>query len=429
LTGNRPCVAVRLAGLAILIHLTVSGVMLTLLGDPYIEDGGAIIFKIHPGSYIAYVAGTYMLAGKMTSRRAAWCWLWTNRATMASIVCLCACVVLEALFTGTGNPIVLIDTFLPACFLLIVASNARPNEKTLLRKILLVGFAANALIAFAETIFQTHLLPPLIEYKNDFDRDEEFRAMALYDHPLTGAAASVMGLLMATALRQAAVRVVYWLLMAAAIICFGGRVALATGVIATVLPHGYALIRALALRQRWAPWLLIANFSISSAMAAAFAIAFLAGFAARLQNHSYWDPSAQVRIAQWHILASLNEREWLFGSSRVDFLAYLHMLDLSLGVPVIECFWLLLFSSLGIIGFPLFVLGVGALLVVCWQRSSARAKAMIAVILIITSTSNSLGRKSSLLLLLVAACSVSQATPEPFRGRIPRSFTGSEAIV
>jgi hypothetical protein len=396
--------------LAVFTHLALSGMLLTHLGDPYVSDGGSPLWKIHPGSYLAYVAGGVALLPCLTRRPAAWRSLWPHRHLALAGLCLSGCVVFEAALTGLGNPIVLIDTFLPASMLAGSYARARCRDLARLQRLLLAIFAVNALLALAETVAQAHLVTPVLDGHIAYETANEFRGAALYDHPLTGSACSVIGMLMASYLPQRGWRLSYQALMAAALIAFGGRVALVTGVLALVWLDSGMVVGAVLWRRPSASWLLVLTASGFVAVYVTVALAFAVGFGTRLQNHFYWDASAQVRLAQWHLLAMLDTGQWLYGCARPDMLLHVRMLDLSFGVQVIENFWLLMFANLGVLGFPLFLTGFGALVLWCWLFSDRRGRAIIVTVLIIASTSNSLARKSPLLLITVAAvASVSPA--------------------
>jgi hypothetical protein len=131
--------------------------------------------------------------------------------------------------------------------------------------------------------------------------------------------------------------------------------------------------------------------------------ALASGFGERLVGHLYWDPSAQVRMAQWSLLGELDMWQVVFGTPRDQLLLLINPLWLNSGVEVIENFWLLMFASLGVVGFPIFFAGFSALLAWCWRRSQATGRTLLIGVVLVASTSNSLGRKSILLVSLVAA--------------------------
>ena len=195
----------------------------------------------------------------------------------------------------------------------------------------------------------------------------------------------------------------YTALLWAALLAFGGRVAVAVAALRAAALISLDLGKRILLRDPdviWrAPYValaLVAGMCLS-------AFAFYAGFGNRLLGHLYWDPSAQTRLAQWHLLDELDLWQILFGTRRDDLLALLSPLWLNDGVEVIENFWLLLFASLGIFGFTVFVAGFLSLLAWCWQSSGLQGRLLVLSFLVVTSTSNSLGRKSTLLVVLIAA--------------------------
>jgi hypothetical protein len=402
-------ISVNLAILSVAVHLLVTGTVLAQMGDPYVMEGGSPFWKIHPGSYLSYAACLAFGLGRLLDRGVPGTPPCRQDRLILGTLCLLACTVYEVALTGLGNPVVLIDTFLPACMVGFVFTVARCRDLGCLRHILLVGFAVNAFLALGESALEAHVLTPVVDGHTAFETKGEFRALALYDHPLTGAAISVIGLLMASGLRSGVIRLAYSMLMFAALIAFGGRLALATAVFALLCQQGVAVVRAILARHPSSVFLLAAG-AAALAVSCAVGLALLSGLGTRLQSHFYWDSSAQVRLAQWHLLDLLDSNEWLFGCARRDLLQHVQVLNLGLGVPVIENFWLLMFASLGVLGFPLFLAGFWLLLSWHWKGAGGAGRSILAAILVIASGSNSLARKSPLLLIAVAATtSVSRA--------------------
>jgi hypothetical protein len=393
--------AVNLALISVAVELVVSGNVLTHLGDPYVREGGSPFWKIHPGSYLSYAAFLAMCLAGVLRRDGLWASFRQDRLILAT-ACLLTCVGYELVLTGVGNPIVLIDTFLPPCVAGFVFQVARQRDLELLRYTLMAGFAINALVALGESAAQTHMLAPLVDGHTAFETTGEFRSIALYDHPLTGSAVSVIGLLMAPCLRNGVLRIAYGMLMVAGLIAFGGRVALMTAALILVYQRAAPVWRAVLARQPSAVYRLMVS-ALVAVLCGAIGVALLVGVGTRLQSHFYWDSSAQVRLAQWQLLGQFDLSEWLFGCARRDLLGHVQVLNLGLGVPVIENFWLLMFASLGVLGFPLFLCGFWWLLSWYWHGSGTIGRAILAATIVIASTSNSLARKSPLLLIAVAA--------------------------
>ncbi len=398
--------AVSVSMLSICVHLTVSGMLLTLIGDPYISDGGFAALKIHPASYLSLIAGGATLLSVLTRRPPALLVLWTLRELVIGFALLLFTIIYEIIFTGIGNPIVLIDTFLPAYTLAFSLSCASTDTLRRLGVLLYCGFALNAAIALVENITRAHLITPMLDGHIAYESENEFRSLALYDHPLTGSMVSLIGFIMGFRIHRYFVRLTYQLLLFGALIAFGGRVALLTALIIVVWLPGRKAAVSLLQRKTSLVMVLLTSVFIAAAVLIGGVMAIESGLGVRLRNHFYWDPSAQVRMAQWEILGHLDLEQWLVGCARPDLLRQVNMLFLTYGVEVIENFWLLMFISLGVLGFPFFVAGFVALLVSCWRQSNYHGRMMIVLVMLVASTSNSLGRKSPLLVLMVAALSV-----------------------
>jgi len=389
-----------LAVTAVTVEFCVSANFLTWIGVPYVTEGGTLPEKIHPGTYLLCLA----LIARMAQQDRQFLpsqFLAADNKLALYLGCLLFCLVTMVLTTGTGNLIVLLDTFLPAGLLASVVRDASAEELRILLRAFRCGVCMNAVIALGEAAAHATLVPL---YFNDMEyhaADGDFRPTALYDHPLTGGVMTLMGLALAP--RGWRSRLAYTAVCAAALIAFGGRVAVAAAMVSVVIP-AIATMMGRVLRRDPSVIRLFLFYGVSVVACAALAAgAFEAGLGGRLLGHLYWDPSAQVRLAQWSLLGDLSAWQVLFGTRREDLLALLAPLWLRSGVGVIENFWLLMFISLGVVGFPIFLLGFASLLAWCWERTGLRGRVMLASVLVVVSTSNSLGRKSTLLAGLVAA--------------------------
>ena len=80
----------------------------------------------------------------------------------------------------------------------------------------------------------------------------------------------------------------------------------------------------------------------------------------RILTHLYVDDSAEVRNIQWLVLNHLNLHDVLFGVplDRLDVLKY--QIGLGEATTDIENFWLLMFLNLGVMGFVVFLVALGA---------------------------------------------------------------------
>ena len=387
--------AVRLALLAVALELTVSANLLTFAGVPYVTDGGSPLFKLHPGTYVLMFAFLVFIL-----QRGSWSLIVCQTAAGAFLGFLLACLLYAAVLTGTGNLIVLIDTFLPAGLLACALSLAREHQLQHLRSLLRLLLAANAALALVEVAVQTNLIPLYLNETAYHPHAEDFRPTALLDHPLTGSVMAMLGLALTP--RYHRWRLAYSMLMWAALVAYGGRVAVAATLLAA-FAHQVAHTGNMILRRRpqAARRILWATTVLTSAVLLT-ALAASLGLGTRLAGHLYWDDSAQVRLAQWQLLSQLDNWQLLLGTQRSDMLALLVPLRLGTGVEVIENFWLLMFVSLGLFGFLMFLGALLALLTWCWQLSSLQGRLLIVAVTLVVSASNSIGRKSNILVCLVA---------------------------
>jgi hypothetical protein len=390
-----------LAVAAIAVEFSVSANLLTWVGVPYVTEGGSLPMKIHPGTYLLCAAFVVKVGSQDRPNKTVWVLAGGDGKLAVYFGCLATCLVFMALTTGTGNVVVLLDTFLPAGMLACIVRDATCEELSLLQGVFRCGVCINGLIALGEAAAHATLMPLYLNGSEYHAIDGEFRPTALYDHPLTGGVMTLMGL--AQAPRARFWRTLYVALASAALIAFGGRVAVAAALASVAFLAGKTFIVRVLRRDRMALRLLL-TYGVSAAVCLAMtAIACEAGFGERLLRHLYWDPSAQVRLAQWSLLSELTRWQVLFGTPRDDLLALLTPLWLQSGVEVIENFWLLMFVNLGVVGFPIFLVGLLTLLAWCWQRTGVRGRLLLLSVLVVVSTSNSLGRKSTLLVGLVAA--------------------------
>jgi hypothetical protein len=390
-----------LAVAAVAVEFSVSANLLTWIGVPYVTEGGPLPMKIHPGTYLLYLAFAVKVGSQDRPNTTVWIFIGGDSKLTLYFSCLSACLVYMALTTGAGNVVVLLDTFLPAGMLACIVRDASCEELQLLRRVFQIGVCANGVIALCEAATHATLMPLYVNGGEYHAIDGEFRPTALYDHPLTGGVMTLMGL--AQAPRASFRRILYLALASAALIAFGGRVAVATALISAVFMAGVTFVTRVLQRDHMALRLLVYYGLLVSACVGMTAVACEAGFGERLLRHLYWDPSAQVRLAQWSLLSELTESQMLFGTAREDLLALLAPMWLQSGVEVIENFWLLMLVNLGVVGFPIFLLGFLTLLAWCWQRTGLHGRLLLLCVLSVVSTSNSLGRKSTLLVGLVAA--------------------------
>jgi hypothetical protein len=413
-----------LVQLTLFVEMTVSGNLLTWLGSSYISEQGIWPEKIHPGTYLAILAmASALMQGVVPLRNL------RRMVRGAPELALCttalsACILYALLLTGTGGLITLIDTFLPAALLACALIGTPLPALARLRRLLCGLFLLNAILALIEAGIHYHFIPIAGDIP---ELPSEFRPTGLYDHPLTAATATMVGMyVQPNPLRTPILSGIYQFILLMALMAFGGRVALAL----TCLAWGVLFARSVwkpALQRRMPTrQLLVAAALICTLAGATFCIG-QAGIGERILLHAYWDPSAQSRVNEFVVLDKLDTNQLIFGCRRGDLLALIEPMRLTYGVDVIENFWLLIFCTLGCLGFPLFLAGFCALLVFLWRRTGLHGHLMLITFLGAVSSSNSLGRKSTLLVTLVgcmAVCADSSVTSWRFL-QMKRRFGGT----
>jgi hypothetical protein len=392
--------AYQLALLALIVYFTVSARVLSAVGISYTDEGGNIFFKLHPGTYLLAAGVMARLLNGGAPIQVLWRLVWREKLLASYISGILFCVIYEYVLTGSGGLVMLFDTFLPGGMIAIALCDISVKQTVTIAAILRAILLLNAMIAVGEAIIGSHCVP---DTHGATPPDGEFRAVALYDHPLTGATATMLGLGLGAPSRQSSPwQVIYALCMFAALVAFGGRVAL---VLAVAAAAGVYIIRL-------APLAATGHAGVMELLPAA-AVLLLAGplillasaygLGDRLISHSYWDTSAQTRISEFHLLELLRPEQILFGCHRADMIALLVPMRLQYGVDAVENFWLVMFILLGALGFVVFALALAGLMKWLWDRADAERRIMSICVLLAVSSSNSLGHKSALLVLLVAA--------------------------
>ena len=393
------------AFLAVCVDFTVSGNLLTDCGSAYISDGGLLIEKIHPGSYLAILAGTLTAASNPHGMAGLRHLIRRHCQILVFLSGLLFCMAYALVFTGTGNLIPLIDTYLPAGMLALALSQADARALRHLRFLLQTLLIMNACLTLAEAATQSNLIPIPPGLSSE---EAAFRPTALYDHALTGASATMLGwLLRPDASRAPAASLAYQAVMIAALLCFGERTPIFVSLCAMLW------LSASAFRPRFLGRTMrprdYASVLLGPAFIAAIVIAVLAsGIGTRLTDHLYWDSSAGVRLRVFNLLGMISTPELMFGTRRDDLLALLEPMRLAYHVGVIENFWLGMLLTLGLIGFPVFAVSFAALLRWLWRQGDTQGRAMVLTLVLVATASNSLGRKSMLLVALTACVLATQ---------------------
>ncbi len=387
---------------AIACALSCSSNLLTWMGVPYVAEGGILLFKLHPANLLCFGA-FFLYCWRRGCPSLVPCQSWkTDRLLAVYLVSLSFCLVSELLLTGVGNVVVLLDTFFPAGCLALALSRLTETERQSLLSLLRLALLSHVAIAIAECLFHATLIPVLPGAASDVLTKGDFRPFGLFDHPLTGATATLIGLLLPVDEGWGRVRRAgYFLVMGLGLLAFGERSMIAVALAIAVAISAYAAFESVLHRRSVTKAVFVCASVVMIALLAVF-VCQLLGLGERLGGHLYWDGSARVRLRQWDVLGLIDYQQLIFGMPRQEALGLLEPMRMKFGVPVLENSWLLLFMSLGF-AFPIFVIGIAALSTWIARRGGWRGTALAISLLATASSSNALGRKSIILIVFVAA--------------------------
>ncbi|HEY0181711.1 MAG TPA: VpsF family polysaccharide biosynthesis protein [Rhodopila sp.] len=393
--------------LAVIIEFAISGNTLENLGIDYASQGGNLLIKLHPGTYLAALGAFMALVLVRPGGSGLIRFFRETPALALFIVLILFCALYSIANVGFSGAAIYIESYLSAGLLAIALEAGSDRQKRALGW-WIIGFCVlSIIISIGESATQTHLIPLHIgdePTKDMVDDVDEFRGAGLFGHPLTAALATSMATFLLLRMRMAGLlKAALFTTLLIGLLSFGGRAALATTVIMVGVAAAVVLVRGVVMR----------NLSMGFVGSIAAAVVILpplmlmlitsTDIGARILSHMYVDDSAQVRSLQWLVLQHLNLHDVLFGvrPDRLDILKY--QIGLGSDTTDIENFWLLMFLNLGTIGFVVFLVAL-ALFIVHLGRTTAHPLGWMLLLaaILIDSTSNSLGRKSADLLLMAA---------------------------
>jgi len=402
-------VAVSIALLAIILDFAISSNTLADLGVPYGETGGLPLVKFLPGTYLTAFAAMMVLffsrphgAGMIRLFRV------TPALAMFNVLIL-ACAFYSIANVGISGAAIYVESYLSAGLLAIVLVYATDRQKRILAWIILLFCVLSIFLSIYEGRTQTHLIPLHIGDEEQqralqMEASDEFRGAGLFGHPLTGSFMTALAVFLLLRMNiNGFLKGALFTLLLVGLLSFGGRAAL--GVTLALVIGATSVRLFVGIIRRDLPLSFVATVVAASLALPLLLLAVInnTDIGDRIIAHMYIDDSAKVRDIQWQILGQLNAHDVLFGISldRMDLLKY--QIGLGASNVDIENFWLLMFLNLGAMGFLVFLLALGMLLVYLGRSTNhPLGWLMLLAAVIIDSTSNSLGRKSIDLYMLVA---------------------------
>lgn len=378
---------------------------LAALGLPYTEQGGMLAAKLAPFAYASLIAGSLAAADDVARNRSL-----LAPEIVAAGFCIVAVSLLNFALHGTDSAaIVLVNNVLPAIACAYAMHNITAQRRRFLLVIVIILVSINAILTLVEFCVGFHFIsPPNVEVG---DRSE-FRPIGLFDHPLSGAAYTYLGLACATS-KCGRIGWAIAIPMTLALAAYGARLALVITLISLAArcgAYGLNLLRQRVLYQRhalgfifWA--VLVSGVGLISAHSGVFE---------RVQVLGLWDASAAARLAPLSWLASLSLEDAIFGIDRTTLISLGDAETLRSGATAVENFWIFMLLLLGISGFVPFVLGMALMLDWCRRTMGSYGNFFLMMFVILISGFNSLGAKSGLLVFFVG---VTTALGERFKTR------------
>lgn len=396
----------------ILATLLLPGSLLSYYGLYSMESGGNPLTKIHPATYLSFLAAWFALYGGKRND-GGMIRLFRDQPALAWAVTLMVfCIAYSVYCVGVSGVAVYVDTYLAAMLAAIALNVASNRQCRIVGYIMVTISVLDVLLAIYEVRVGDHLLPQgeldtieqamVTQYEAVSADATEFRGYAFWTHPLTGAFATALAVFMVLGMGMRWRRVVLLLgIFIIGLLAYGGRAALVGTGLMLAAAALFQLASGLATRRLNVGFFGAFIASVFVLPALFILLVSTTGVGDRFMTHLYLDDSAEIRLVQWGVLGHLNFNEALLGVplDRVNKLKELIGLT---GVGVdIENPWLLMFLGLGLVGFPFFVASLFLFLWHLGRRADTPVGWLIIMaMLLICSTSNSLGRKTPDLVIM-----------------------------
>ena len=382
-----------LLALAVVLSLTLGKPLLASLGLPYSTPGGAFISKLHPSTYVTMLALFVAVFRRGSPLSFFVQRLIDRRPVMLYLVIVGLISAVLFLRSGAAGLAYIVDTLMVPALLALLLTEVSPANRARLFGLVVLLVLADGLIAIGESATRTLIIEPLI------DLGREFRATALLGHPLNSSLISAPVILFATGFgRLSAGRLAAVLVLAAALMAFGGRAAAALAVVFLAVMLGTVVIRQLVRGRMPLQSLIAIPLILLIVPLAVSALWLTTDIAERLQNRLFFGPSAQARINLFNVFHFVTAKELWFGVSSRS------VADLTEFIPnsnTIENFWVFMIVQMGIAMFVPYVAGMLAFLTHLYRRTTSTGRFAIALFMLVASTNNSLTSKTPALAVLV----------------------------
>jgi hypothetical protein len=405
-------IAGALLGLAALVEFGVSSLTLAAIGIKYDGPGGNFLHKLHPATWLALLA----ILAHVATRPRPLAYLAGAPARFPGAVyfaAMWAFMIVWAALVQRLPVTLLVDTFFVAFAFLILYSDSDEETRRLIRLALHLFLFVNACIGVVEFATQTRLTPIVIAGKPIL---HETRSTALMGHPLVNAGASGAYALMLSLGADRAIgpflRLALIGAQAVALVCFGGRTAIALFVILSALGQLRALAALLMGARFDARFALLVALGLPL-LTAATAGAVMSGSLDRFIERFTDDKgSAQARVVMFDLFDHFTLEDVLIGPDQERLLYVQRILGIEYGI---ENSWLGFVFQYGAIASVIFLSGFAALLWEFRRRVGPQGTLALVYLLLQLSAAAALSVKSTMFnqfaILLLAICAPDAGRP------------------
>ncbi len=379
--------------LAVGVLYTVSGGMLWLVGYNYEGITGSAVTKIHPGSYLVFLAFLLALLENGDPIGAA---LDAFKRRPACLLLFLAAVVVFMQIVSRHGPGMagVLDSFLLPSIVVLLYGKTDEDTRRRMEMVIHLAMLANAVLGLAE-LATHHVFFPFRFDGEAYELDT--RSAALQGHPLGNATVTayyVMALMSGGGRFSPPMRLGAIVLQLMAMVAFGGRVALVTtviflGVSALVLVHR-------TLRSNRIPLLGAAAGVIALTLVPIVILGLYVGgfFDAILVRFATDGGSANARVEMIHLLGEIPLGDLIVGpdAAQVDSLRRVDGLELGIENPIVRT---LVYQGALVTGLLMIAVGLFLHELTRWSRPGMMVPILGFVIII--NTFESLASKSTLL--------------------------------
>ena len=396
LAGTRVSGFAKLMALGALLRLLLPFEVLNNF-EHYTRPGGSAVEKLHPGALL--ILALYGVSWFAASARPGTARRKIVAASRLLIAALCAVAALGVLSGRTEGLSYLLDSMIIAPVACLLVERLGERDRAFMLQAVMFAIIANAVLLIWEYLTHDRLISyPYIE--------PEFRATALFGHPLAASLLTVIAIPLSWELRwPLSGKIAATLLLLVATFCCGARIATMVAVVVTLL--AVALYLRSARRRRRIDRGLLWIGGLTALMLLTIAVVLLVefGLASRLTNTPLMDASALSRFRVYDIFGVLNNSEMLFGTHRTLANA---LLQGPVGVHRSESALVDFVLQFGVIGTAVLVFALARFLSALALASGSRYAVLeIGAFLVIALSNNTFSAKGPLLVAaaLLAVCS------------------------